>query len=127
MSKYDAIRNIAEENTEHTSWGQISWLVGAAQMPGAEQTLGVVTINPGKRNPLHSHPNCEELLYVVSGECDHKLGDELFHMTPGSVIRIPRGIPHWARCTSSEPLVVVVSFSAPDRRTNTLEDGGEIA
>jgi quercetin dioxygenase-like cupin family protein len=127
LSTYDAIRNISEENTEHTSWGHLSWLVGAAQMPGAEQTLGVVTINPGKRNPLHSHPNCEELLYVVSGVCDHKLGDELFHMTPGSVICIPRGVPHWARCTSSEPLVAVVSFSAPDRRTDTLEDGGEIA
>ena len=127
MNTYDAIRNISEENTEHTSWGQLSWLVGVAQMPGAEQTLGVVTINPGKRNPLHAHPNCEELLYVISGECDHKLGDELFHMTPGSVIRIPRGVPHWALCTSSEPLVAVVSFSAPDRRTDTLEDGGEIA
>jgi quercetin dioxygenase-like cupin family protein len=127
LSTYDAIRNISEENTEHTSWGHLSWLVGAAQMPGAEQTLGVVTIDPGKRNPLHSHPNCEELLYVVSGACDHKLGDELFHMTPGSVICIPRGVPHWARCTSSEPLVAVVSFSAPDRRTDTLEDGGEIA
>jgi quercetin dioxygenase-like cupin family protein len=124
---YDAIRSISEENTEHTSWGQLSWLVGAARVPGAEQTFGVVTINPGKRNPLHSHPNCEELLYVISGECDHKLGDELFHMTPGSVICIPRGVPHWARCTSSEPLVTVVSFSAPDRRTDTLEEGGEIA
>jgi quercetin dioxygenase-like cupin family protein len=127
LSMYDAIRNISEENTEHTSWGQLSWLVGAVQMPAAEQTLGVVTINPGKRNPLHSHPNCEELLYVISGECDHKLGDELFHMTPGSVICIPRGVPHWALCTSTEPLVTVVSFSAPDRRTDTLEDGGEIA
>jgi len=122
----DAIRKATEGNTHHLSWGHISWLVGSKQIAGAEQTLGSVTIYPGKRNPLHAHPNCEELLYVVSGECDHKLGDELFHLTPGMVICIPRGIPHWARCTSSEALVAIVSFSSPDRRTDTLE-GDEIA
>jgi len=62
----------------------------------------------------------------VSGECDHKLGDEMFHLTPGTVIRIPRGVQHWAWCTSAEPLVSIVSFSAPDRRTDTFE-GDEIA
>ena len=95
-------------------------------MPGAEQTLGVVTIYPGKRNPLHSHPNCDELLYVVSGECEHKLGDEMFHLTPGAVMRIPRGVRHWAKCTSAAPLVAVVSFSSPDRCTDSYE-GDEMA
>ncbi len=118
----DVIRQATEENTHHLHWGHLSWLIGAQQMAGAEQTLGIVTIYPGKRNPLHKHPNCEELLYVVSGECDHKLGDELFHLTPGMVICIPRGTPHWAQCTGSEPLIAVVSFSSPERLTDTLED-----
>lgn len=93
-------------------------------MPGAEQTFGVVTIQPGPRNPLHLHPNCEEFLYVISGECDHLLGEEMFHLAPGSVIRIPRGIKHWAKCTSAEPLVAVISFSAPDRQALSLEGDG---
>jgi quercetin dioxygenase-like cupin family protein len=122
----DTIRKATKENTQHLSWGHLSWLIGSAQMPGAEQTLGVVTIYPGKRNPLHIHPNCEELLYVMSGECDHKLGEELLHLTPGMVICIPRGVPHWAQCSTPEPLVAVISFSSPDRRTDNCEDG-EIA
>ncbi len=126
MSKDDVTRNVAEQEPVELRWGRLSWLVGAAQMPGAEQTLGVVTIHPGQRNPLHAHPNCEELLYVVSGECEHKLGDEMFHLTPGSVIRIPRGVRHWAKCTSAAPLVAVVSFSSPDRRTDSYE-GDEMA
>lgn len=120
------VRNVADGEGVTTSWGHLAWLVGAEEMPGAEQTLGVVTIQPNQRNPLHLHPNCEELLYVVSGECDHKLGDEMYHLTPGSVIRIPRQAPHWAMCTSDEPLVAVISFSAPDRRAENLE-GGDIA
>jgi quercetin dioxygenase-like cupin family protein len=115
------VRNIADDEGVTTSWGHLSWLVGEEEMPGAEQTFGVVTIQPDQRNPLHLHPNCEELLYVVSGECDHKLGDEMYHLTPGSVIRIPRQVPHWAKCTSREPLVAVISFSAPDRQAVSLE------
>lgn len=113
-----------EDNIAISDWGKISWMVGEVEMPGAEQTMGVVTIAPGKRNPLHSHPNCEELLYVVSGECSHKLGDAMYTLKPGNVIRIPRGVKHWAKCTSDEPLVAVISFSAPDRRVESHETSG---
>ncbi len=109
------------------SWGQLVWLIGEEHTPGAEQTLGVVTIQPGKRNPLHQHPNCEELLYVLEGEADHKLGDEMYRITAGDVIRIPRGVPHWARATGDTPLVAIISFSAADRRTENLEDTDDIA
>ncbi len=111
-----------EDNIAVSEWGRISWMVGEREMPGAEQTMGVVTIFPGKRNPLHAHPNCEELLYVLSGECLHKLGDEMYELKPGNVIRIPRGVQHWAKCTSAEPLVAVISFSAPDRRVESYEE-----
>lgn len=119
----DLVRSTSDHDGVTTSWGHLSWLIGAGSdpAPGVEQTFGVVTIQPGKRNPLHAHPNCEELLYVISGTCDHLLGDGLHKLGPGSVIRIPRGIPHWAMCTSAEPLRVVVSFSAPDRATTNLE------
>jgi quercetin dioxygenase-like cupin family protein len=126
-SRNGVVRSIHDDAGVTTSWGHLAWLVGAEEMPGAEQTFGVVTIQPAQRNPLHLHPNCEELLYVVSGECDHLLGDDLFHLTPGSVIRIPRGVKHWAKCTSDEPLVAVISFSAPDRRAENLELAGEDA
>ncbi|QNK57016.1 cupin domain-containing protein [Paenibacillus sp. PAMC21692] len=116
------------ETTEKVelSWGKLSWLIGNHNMPEAKQTFGIVTIHPNERNPLHSHPNCEELLYVISGECDHKLGDDIVKMKPGSVIRIPQGVPHWAKCTSEEPVVAVISFSSVDRKTVTHE-GDEIA
>ena len=118
-------RHLEAQPVLETSWGTISWLVSGEMMPEAEQTLGLVTITPGRRNPLHAHPNCEELLYVLSGECIHRLGAEMIHLKPGSVIRIPRGIDHWAECTSDEPLVAIISFSSPHRRTETRE-GGEV-
>lgn len=106
-----------------TSWGTVSWLVSGATAAGAEQTFGVVTIDPGCSNPLHLHPNCEEILYVVAGRCEHRIGDETVTLEPGMCICIPRGTPHCARTTSSERLVVVVSFSSPDREVINLESG----
>ena len=126
MHIQDLIKQATQENTRQVSWGHLSWLVNAQEVPGTEQTLGVVTIYPGKRNPLHAHPNCEELLYVISGECEHIVGNQLARLTPGMVICIPRGVPHWARCISAEPLLVLVSFSSPDRQTEQFE-GDEIA
>lgn len=129
MTIQNAAEYVSSLNTTdkvELSWGRLNWLIGKQNMPEAEQTFGVVVIHPGERNPLHSHPNCEELLYVISGECEHRLGDDIVRLEPGSVIRIPRGVPHWAKCTSPEPLVAVISFSSGDRRTDTLE-GDEIA
>jgi quercetin dioxygenase-like cupin family protein len=121
----DFVAQLGDTPSFTEDWGHLTWLVSAAAMQGAEQTLGVVTIHPGKRNPLHSHPNCEELLYVVSGECEHRLGADTCRLVPGSVIRIPRGVQHWARCTSDIPLVAVISFSSGDRRTESHEGGGK--
>lgn len=126
-NRQDVVRSTELVEPAKLSWGQLSWLIGEEQTPGAEQTFGVVTIQPGKRNPLHMHPNCEELLYVVEGEADHKLGDEMFHIKAGDVIRIPRGVEHWAQATGDAPLVAVISFSAPDRTTENLEASDDIA
>ncbi len=123
----NVVRSVGVVQAVELSWGRLTWLIGEEQTPGAEQTLGVVTIHPGKRNPLHLHPNCEELLYVIEGEADHKLGEEMFHIKAGDVIRIPRGVPHWARASGDAPLVALISFSAADRRTENLEDTDDIA
>jgi quercetin dioxygenase-like cupin family protein len=93
-------------------------------MPGAEQTFGVVTIYQGQRNPLHLHPNCEEVLYVISGGCEHTLGEATYRLTSGMLIRIPRGVPHNARCVSADPLVAVVAFSSPNRLVENLDEEG---
>ncbi|MBD3185174.1 cupin domain-containing protein [Candidatus Poribacteria bacterium] len=83
--------------------------------------MGYVKINSGEKNTFHAHPNCEELLYVLKGECDHWIDDEKFHLEPGMLIRIPRDSEHYAITTSSEPLEALIFYSTPDRETNVIE------
>ena len=127
FNRDSVIRSVETTEITKMSWGDLHWMIGEKQTPGTEQTFGLVTIHPGQRNPLHMHPNCEELLYVISGTADHLLGEDLFQLKPGDVIRIPRGVPHWAKTTSTEPVVAVISFSAHDRRTENLEDTTDLA
>ena len=102
-------------------WGGIKWLMGRALDGDAAQTFGVVFIVPGRQNPRHYHPNCEELLYVLSGTCEHSLGEETFHLVPGDLIRVPQGVVHNAVNTGWEPLRAVISFSSGDRQTVFVE------
>lgn len=94
----------------------IKWLFSGQTAPGAEQTLGYVVIEPGQKNPLHAHPNCEELLYLISGELDHSLDGAMYRLGPGDAIRVPAGARHDARCVGAEPAKMVVCYSVPDRQ-----------
>ena len=102
-------------------WGAIKWLCNREIDAEALQTFGLVFINPGQQNPPHYHPNCEELIYVLSGECDHRLGDATIHLEPGSLLRIPANAVHCAVNTGWDPVRMVIIYSAPDRETVFLE------
>jgi quercetin dioxygenase-like cupin family protein len=99
-------------------------MAGSPDTPDGEMTFGIVEIASGARNPLHLHPNCAEFLYVLSGSGEHFLEGEVFPIKPGSLVQIPRGVKHWARCTSVEPIRAVIVFSSPHRETETFDGDG---
>ena len=104
-----------------TSAYTVRWLFSGAVTPGARQTLGSVVIQPGQSNPLHAHPNCEETLYLVSGELDHTIEGAVFRLKPGDAIRIPAAARHNARAVGQEPATMVVFYNVPDREMVTYE------
>lgn len=44
-------------------------------------------------DPPHSHPH-EQISYVVSGEINFVLGDEVTHLGPGDIFIVPPNTPH---------------------------------
>jgi quercetin dioxygenase-like cupin family protein len=118
-----AVIHSDEFAADQFAWGTLQWLCNAALMPGALQTVGVSHIFPGQRNPLHYHPNCEEVLYVMAGTGRHSLDGEWFDLRPGSLIRIPIGAKHNLVNTGTESLICLVAFSSGTRETVFLEPG----
>ncbi len=102
-------------------WGTLQWLANAAMFPGAAQTLGICHLHPGKKNPPHYHPNCEEILYVQQGTGKHRLGEEWIEVRPGSVVHIPIGMKHQLVNDGLDTMITIIAFSSGDRQTVFLD------
>ena len=59
----------------------------------------------------------EELIYVFSGQCHHSLGDEMHHLKPGMMSRIPQDGKHNAANNGWAPVTMVICYSSADRQT----------
>ena len=103
-------------------WGTLSWHVSRALGNSSVITFGRATIRPGKCNPRHRHPNCDEVLHVLSGSIEHWLGDESVILNPGDTISIPAGVWHRARALGEVEAVMVICFSSADRETEMADE-----
>lgn len=102
-------------------WGTLTWHVSRALGNSSVMTFGRATIRPGMTNPRHRHPNCDEVLHVISGRIEHWLGDESFILEAGDTISIPAGVWHQARALGDEEAVMAICFSSADRETELAE------
>jgi quercetin dioxygenase-like cupin family protein len=112
-----AVARPAEYDVEETSWGHLVWMVSGARGNSTTMTVGKCFIEPGRANPRHYHPNCDEVLYVVRGTIEHSVDDEITPMGPGDVVSIPMGRLHNAHNVGTEQAEFIISFSAADRQT----------
>lgn len=60
---------------------------------GLTANLAVVEGNLGA-GALHVQPHHEELVVILDGEVDFRVGDETTSVRPGDLVFIPRGAPH---------------------------------
>lgn len=98
-------------------WGTLQWLCNDKLSPGSALTLGMCELFAGQSNPRHFHPNCEEVLLVLSGRGRHSLEEQWVDLGPGSTIRIPAGVKHQLINVGTESLRCVIAFSSGDRQT----------
>jgi quercetin dioxygenase-like cupin family protein len=98
-------------------WGELKWVMNGELAPGCEQSFALVHLQPGRTNPLHWHSAAEELVYILSGECDIAIDGQWQRLTPGLTLLIPVGVKHELKNNSWEPFTYVASFSASMRGT----------
>jgi mannose-6-phosphate isomerase-like protein (cupin superfamily) len=97
-------------------WGDLTWFAGAPLGNSDTLTVGRCVIKPGGANPLHSHPNCDEVLVLLSGRIAHTVeGGAEVEMGPGDTITIPRRLPHRARNIGGTDAVMFIAFDSAHR------------
>jgi mannose-6-phosphate isomerase-like protein (cupin superfamily) len=107
---------------ERTAWGSLRWLINAKLDPSSGITLGDVTLNPGQSNPLHVHGNSDEVIYVLSGMCEQRVGTETVILKPGDALRIPAGVPHTAKVLGKTPMRAVVVYNTGERQFTPVKE-----
>ena len=73
--------------------GVHTWKVTEADSGG---TLAVFEdeMTQGKMTPWHAHPNSDELIYLIEGECDVNIDGNEQRVSAGAVWMTPRGVSH---------------------------------
>ena len=89
--------------------------LGAILLSG-EETGGAyclldMRVAPGKSVPRHTHTRDDEALFMLSGELETHVGDDIFILRPGETLIAPRNIPHQLRNSGSVPNHYLIVFS----------------
>jgi quercetin dioxygenase-like cupin family protein len=91
----DSMPIIANEAAPEVPWrpGYRSFtLAGKNEGLSCSSSMGVV--EPGAGAPLHFHENTDEVIIVLEGTLEFRLGDETHRVGANHTIAIPAGVPH---------------------------------
>ena len=111
------VRKLADGELLDQPWGKLTWLASRKLGNSTTMTFGRVIIPADQTNPRHRHPNCDEILHLLTGRLEHSLDDERFFIEPGDTISIPAGTWHNAKALDGVDAEMVICFSSADRET----------
>jgi quercetin dioxygenase-like cupin family protein len=116
------VRSAEQVSADTSAWGTLRWLVNGKLDPGSGVTLGLTELNVGKSNPLHVHTNSDEVIYVLSGRCEQRVGKETVILKAGDALRVPAGVPHQAKVLGNEPFRSIVAYNTGERQFTVVND-----
>jgi quercetin dioxygenase-like cupin family protein len=83
------------------------WLCRPEIVETTELLTCRVILPPGEGHDFHTHPELEEMIYVLSGEIEQWVELEMRVLKPGEIAHIPRGVVHATFNASLEDAVIL--------------------
>ncbi len=103
-----------EECPRNRRGGQVSYLLLApGQFESRKLAVTWVEGEPGSEQPVHGHPEQEQVYVIVRGRGLMRVGDEEAEVRAGTLVYVPPGSGHAVRNTGEEPLVYVSATAPP--------------
>jgi len=98
---------------------QLSWLVAPGAVSADHCSACMIRVAPGDKVwPAHSHPNGEEVIYIIQGSGRVLVNGEVAPVRAGTTVLFPRGAVHMLHNTGSEQMKVVCFFAPPTNLEN---------
>lgn len=57
-------------------------------------TIGMVIVPPATNSDYHTHETAQEIWYVIEGQCQYRIGDEISDVKAGDIVYGPAKVPH---------------------------------
>lgn len=92
-------------------WGTMDWLADDKTHADLGLSLARMTVAPGKTSPSHSHPNCNEVIHVLSGTIRERIDSEWQTASSGETLIIPSGTIHQTECIGQVPAILMIAYS----------------
>jgi mannose-6-phosphate isomerase-like protein (cupin superfamily) len=74
----------------------------------------VMTVAPGHdAGPEETHA-ADQIVYVIEGEAEVRLGTERLTVDAGALVVIPAGTRHHVRCVGTTPLFFLTVYAPPE-------------
>jgi len=77
---------------------------GGVKADRHELALLEITFDPGSGVDPHFHKVHSDSFYVLDGEMEFHVGEEVLHGTPGAYVLAPPNVVHWFRNVSDAPV-----------------------
>jgi quercetin dioxygenase-like cupin family protein len=106
---------------------RLRWLITKDSVDAVHCSMCMIQIAPGQTvKPAHSHPNGEEVIYIISGSGKVMVDGKVEAVQAGCAVLFPQGKVHMLSNTGDEEMKVVCFFAPPSElKTYKFHDGVE--
>ena len=101
------------------------WLCRPGLVEAEKMLLVRATMPAGKAHAFHTHPGCEEIIYIVEGRAEQWVQTQRQILGPGDVAHIPAGAVHATYNASDRPLVFLAILSPAKPAPGCVDVSGE--
>src|SRR4051812_5213438 len=113
------------EALEKYFWGRSPWMMNNKIDRGSAQTFGIVQINAVQKNAVHSHPDWEQILYVLSGSCEHRIDDKKVTLCARDLIGVATAVKHQPTMPANKALRAVILYSSGEEQVSNYGPAAE--
>ncbi len=103
--------NILHPVKQVFDWGTIRWLDEPEDSNDGKLLVGHVTFLPQKLQDEHLHTGDEQILYIISGQGEHRIDNKVYPIIPGMVYHIPAYARHEIRNTGDQVLEMIIVYN----------------
>jgi len=100
-----------EIQKEDVGWGTLMWLSSPTLNQAKSILIVEVEINPGGGHSFHTHPNQEEMIYVLDGQVEQWLEGEKRILGVGETVFVPANTVHASFNSTSRKIRLLATLS----------------